>query len=602
MASRLLAVVFAALVLAPAAVAAEAPKGLHAFQLRADEAERPTHTFARTPSFAWDPVLGADHYELQLSTSKTFAENAVVWEDVDIGGPLATVPLTLPWISGARYSWFARVRAVVDGEEGPWSALYGFNMRAPGAPRSLSNGTNPTPGMVRWTPVDGATAYEVVFLYELGQGKTKKVKTSTTAADLREYYTLHNGRDWANVVYWRVRAVREPDLQTAKNGLPAVTYGPWSARNRTVEPALATTSSISLTAALSRSRPGVDVRSPNSSPGEAGPHELVPGFSWSGALSPSPELLGLCPSVSSAYNITCPLFRVYVYTDADCVNRVHVGDLIGSPAYVPRLSPTLKLPADTKELAAAAGQWLGDGEEGDAFDAGGDRLLASGVVAEEEASTTTSSSDTEAESGDTAGGASASAGTALADRKNGLWDNDTPTSRYYWTVVPVVPLLIFDASGGEAKVEWHDAAFGQDMCANGDVRVFGKTSAVATTTEGGTPYASGMSSTGQLVAATTAKPTFYGKPVVAWKPTLGAQTYEIQWSKKAYPFKPVGKLTTPATSALLDLPVGHWYYRVRGLDRTLPGPPGLTWSDVAEATISPPTFTVLERSAKGKRR
>ena len=31
---------------------------------------------------------------------------------------------------------------------------------------------------------------------------------------------------------------------------------------------------------------------------------------------------------------------------------------------------------------------------------------------------------------------------------------------------------------------------------------------------------------------------FYGSPLVAWTPALGATVYEVQWSKKRYPFKP----------------------------------------------------------------
>ena len=603
MAARFLSVLIAALVLAPASFAASAPQNLHAFQFKADEPQKPTHVFARTPAFAWDPVAGADEYEFELSTSRSFAENGIVWASAEVEGPLMTIPLTLPWMSGAKYSFYAHVRAVVGGEPGPWSAPYGFNMRAPGAPRSLSNGSNPNPGMVRWTPVDGATAYEVVWLYELGQGKAKKIKTQTTAADLREYYTLHNGVDWANIVYWRVRAVRELDTQSATNGLTAVTYGPWSARNRTLEPPIGT-GAIDLHGALSRSRPGVDVRSPNTVSSEAGPHELMPGFWWSGVKSPAPESLGLCPSAASAYGITCPLFRVYVYTDADCVNRVHTSDVIGSPAYVPRLSGTLELPGNSKELAKAALVWLGDGDEGDTYDAGGDALAATGVV---ESSSSSSSSDTgtsstsDSSSGDSS--TSASAGEAAAegvyvDRKNSLWDLNWQTSRYYWTVVPVVPLLIIESDSGEATVEWHDAAFGQDMCAADEVGVFGKTSAVATESESGVPYASGMSSNGTLVAATTSNPTFFGSPVLAWKPAPGAQSYELQWSKTAYPWRTAGKLTTPATTARVDLPVGHWYYRVRGLDQTLPGLSGLTWSTVAEVTIMPPTFTVVSAAVK----
>ena len=103
MAARFLSVVLAALALAPAALASSAPQGLHAFQFKADEAEQPTHVFARTPAFAWNPVPGADHYEFQLSTSATFAENGIVWEDDAVMGPIMTLPLTLPWMTGAKY-------------------------------------------------------------------------------------------------------------------------------------------------------------------------------------------------------------------------------------------------------------------------------------------------------------------------------------------------------------------------------------------------------------------------------------------------------------------------------------------------------------------
>lgn len=571
MAFRLLAAAFVALVLAPAASAVNAPSNLHAFQLKAKEPQKPTRTYSRTPGFAWNHVVGAERYEFQIATGKRFTENSIVYEDTNVKGPLTTVPMTLPWISGAKYSMFARVRAVVSGQVGPWSKPWGFNMRANGAPRSLSTGPNPYPGLVRWTPLAGATAYEVVFLYELGQGKKKKIRTQTTAADLREYYTLHNGQDWANVVYWRVRAVRETDAKTAQNGLPAVSYGPWSARFRTVEPALAQ-QPINLTAAVSRSKKSSDVRSPNSSATDAGPHELFPGFTWRGMLSSPPEQLGLCSSLASAFGITCPLYHVYVYTDADCVNRVHVSDLVGSPAYAPRLSPPLDLPGSSKELGAAQSIWLGDGSEGDVFDAGGDRLTASGVVADE-------------------GGDGESDGKTFAERRNSLWDNDFSSGRYYWTVVPVVPLLIA-SDGGEAKVEWHDVAFGQDQCAAGQVGVFGKTSSPVVENKSDIPFVSGMSSSGKLIAATTAKPAVFGKPVIAWQPIPSAQAYEIQWSKKRYPWKPAGKIVTPATMAQLDLPAGNWFYRIRGLDRTLPGPAGLSWSEIAQVKVIPRTFDV----------
>lgn len=587
---RPLAVLVLALALATGAQAAEpGPSGVRAFLLRATEAERPTHVFARTPSFAWDPVPGADRYEFELATSKTFAENAIVWSDSEIGGPLATVPITLPWISGARYSWRARVRAIVDGEETAWSTPYGFNVRAPGAPRSLSNGVNPQPGMVRWTPIEGATAYEVVFLWELGQGKTKRIRTATTAADLREVYAFHNGIDWANVTFWRARAVREV-YGSPKNRLPVVSYGPWSPRNRTVEPALST-GAITLAGAISRSRRGDVVNRTTSGAPGPGPHELSPGFWWSGVYGPAPELLGACPldlvAALSPSRISCPLFRVYVFSDADCVNAVHVGDLVGSPAYVPRLTPTLGLPGDLTTMQSALGVWLTDGSEGTVYDAGGTKVVATGVKTKEESA---------GPDGETPEGATAEEGASGSeeevDRRNGLWDNDWPTGRYYWTAVPTVPRLAGDA------IEYREVAFAQDMCASGQVIPFGKTSRPITIDESGIPFVSGLTPGGETTSAMTVRPSFYGSVLAAWKPAPGAKRYEIQWSARLYPWRAAGKLITAASAALLDLPAGRWLYRVRGLDETLPGPSGLSWSEPVQIQIVPRSFDVVSEQRR----
>ena len=47
-----------------------APKGLRGFELRPNETS--THTFSRTPAFAWNPVRGASCYEFELATSRSF--------------------------------------------------------------------------------------------------------------------------------------------------------------------------------------------------------------------------------------------------------------------------------------------------------------------------------------------------------------------------------------------------------------------------------------------------------------------------------------------------------------------------------------------------
>ncbi|MBA2616502.1 MAG: hypothetical protein H0U90_12130, partial [Actinobacteria bacterium] len=63
------------------------------------------------------------------------------------------------------------------------------------------------------------------------------------------------------------------------------------------------------------------------------------------------------------------------------VNRVHNSDVVGSPAYVPRLTGPFKLPGDANSLAQAAGLYLADADEdeGKVFDAGDQRVYAAGL-------------------------------------------------------------------------------------------------------------------------------------------------------------------------------------------------------------------------------
>jgi hypothetical protein len=156
-------------------VALVAPQDLHAFLLRADETR--ADTFPRTPSFAWTPTRGAVRYEFQISTSNVFRESGIIFEDTNVKGATLAVPVALPWVTGNPYALFARVRAVLpSGGVTPWSSSVGFNVRWPTIPTPLTS----YPGMLRWTPVDGATGYQVWLLEA-----AKTFSTPTNVADQR---------------------------------------------------------------------------------------------------------------------------------------------------------------------------------------------------------------------------------------------------------------------------------------------------------------------------------------------------------------------------------------------------------------------------------
>ena len=81
---------------------------------------------------------------------------------------------------------------------------------------------------------------------------------------------------------------------------------------------------------------------------------------------------------------------------------------------------------------------------------------------------------------------------------------------------------------------------------------FGKESEPALTASGEL-FATGLSPKGKLASANDTR-AFYGAPLVAWTTALGAEVYEVQWSKTKVPFKPE---TDPATRRARDDDAQH---------------------------------------------
>jgi len=557
---RLAAVVVAMLALAPATHAAlPAPAGLKPFLLRADEA--PARTFPRTPSFAWKPVRGAQRYEFELATKSTFTEGAMIWRSETLRTPTAAIPVSLPWMTGSPYALWAHVRAVTRRGVTKWSAPYGFNMRWTDLPR-----TQPSPpGLVRWSTVEGATGYQVWFL-----GPRKRIATKTNVADEREHWTFHQDPAWTGAVPWRVRAVRSK-LGLTLNGMPAVTYGPWSPVYVEFNPPMSY-ATMSLSHMVS-----------DGYTSQATPFRLMPGVSFTGNMALRDQF--------APPGTPRELYRPYISTDVDCVNIVYKGSIVGSPAWAPRTTGPLVLPATAEELAEVRGMWVvGDGRQGLTY------AVDHSKIHENESMSEASDSGSGG-----SGGAGGSSGAPSSDEDKveaaafspplvDLWDNGWPEHRYYLTVVPVA-IYDFDDDG---KLEYWDTELPQDVCAAGRVFQFGKVSEAAVATSGEAPYVSGLSTNGRLFTATRARPSVYGSPLVAWKPALGADRYEVQWSKKAYPWTKVGTLETPSTSANLPLTPGRWHYRVRGISLALPaGGRQMSWSDPVAIRVAKPIFRVI---------
>ncbi len=524
-------------------IAVTAPTGLHGFMLYASE--HPTSSFSRNPSFAWGPVKNAIKYELQIATAATFRENSVLEDIPNLETPIGAPTGTLPWSNGSPHSLFARVRAYFPGRQvSAWSADYGFDVSPPAAPTPLPS----APGLLRWSLVDGADAYEV-WLLDKGQDNSVEV-TRTNVLDEREFY---DSCGCSATIHWRVRALRTSVLPT-QNKIHSTTYGPWSpAPGYTAANPAPTAGPITLGSTYA------DTVSNGSSGSPV--HQMMPGFTWSGS--------------QTLDGSTAPYFRVYVFTDSQCVNPVLVGAAVASPAYAPRVPGSDLPPADQNSFVDMGVPTTDVGADGDSY-----------VVSEQASPTNfpTLGPFKQAWQPDW--------NLPLIGPPTDLPDTNWPSSGYYWTVVGTKP--------GVAPGSFVDTELPQDVCAAGRVSRFGIASQPTTTGNQGV-YATGLSASGRLVSAAKT-PKFYGQPLVAWTPAMSASIYQVQWARKAYPFTPTKGATrwTFTTSAVLPLKPGTWYYRVHAYDYDLPtgktpcpACESLAWSQPTKVVITAPKLRIV---------
>jgi hypothetical protein len=246
----------------------------------------------------------------------------------------------------------------------------------------------------------------------------------TNVMDEREFYTFHQSQQWTGKVRWRVRAVRGDQFKQRVNGVPVAQTAAWS-------PIYSSSNAPLMTGPIKLIGTVSDVFS-NGSPSSPA-HEMTPAFLWAGN--------------QTSYGATVELYRVEVFTDKQCLNRVYTGAVVGSPAWAPRLNGTLSLPQDAAGLTSARGSYLGDGKESSSYTFDGDKL--SPAEQQAQATPTTSvpgdvpafpgTSAPGATTDPTSGGASGSSITVTGNLGPpvSLWDVDWPQNGYYWTVMPV---------------------------------------------------------------------------------------------------------------------------------------------------------------------
>jgi hypothetical protein len=133
----------------------------------ADTTEVPVHDVVLT----WAPVLGAEHYLLDVARTEVFSNDPVEDETEVVGTQYS--PAT-EYTSG-EYYW--KVRAVDTlGRQGPWSEAWTFKRTPPEPSKPTlmtpAEGANVSEWSFEWTPVPGAGAYELEYSSDIGFSAT----------------------------------------------------------------------------------------------------------------------------------------------------------------------------------------------------------------------------------------------------------------------------------------------------------------------------------------------------------------------------------------------------------------------------------------------
>jgi hypothetical protein len=145
------------------------------YVLAAPSLVSPTGTSATLPTFSWNAVVGADHYDIWVQDIQT----GQVLRNQSVTG--TTWSPTSPLIQGHGYSWW--VRAVDNtGHGGAWSSSLNFSVAALATPTLIGpTGTSTTLPSFNWNAVAGADHYDIwVQNMRTGQVLRDQSVTGTT--------------------------------------------------------------------------------------------------------------------------------------------------------------------------------------------------------------------------------------------------------------------------------------------------------------------------------------------------------------------------------------------------------------------------------------
>ena len=168
-----------------------------------------------TPTFSWNNVKGATHYELQITADKTTIESADTKNiDVRRGFSITTYVPSPGLQNNTTHHW--RVRAVdEDGQTTHWSDIASFTIHwGDLALVNPLNGAEVTSATIKlqWQSVPDIDYYEL----QIAQSETALASADTILVDHSRAYSTQTytpaNSFGISTYYWRLRA-RKPDKQ-----------------------------------------------------------------------------------------------------------------------------------------------------------------------------------------------------------------------------------------------------------------------------------------------------------------------------------------------------------------------------------------------------
>jgi hypothetical protein len=170
-------------------------------------ADAATLTFPTDPLlFTWDPLRGAEYYELQVDDDSAFIGASTI----STRNTAYVVPE--PKTIGQTFYW--RVRGVASGLYSDWSVVRSFSVQWPSVPtmKAPANGATVTDVLFHWEPVAGARTYQLQVSPNGDWANNVTIDVTVKGTRYSPPNTLNNGS-----YFWRVRA--KDAAGTANNGL-----------------------------------------------------------------------------------------------------------------------------------------------------------------------------------------------------------------------------------------------------------------------------------------------------------------------------------------------------------------------------------------------